>query len=537
MTVFLPRQYQLDAVNSVFNYFFNGGKGNPVLAMPTGSGKAWVATEFIRRALTGWPNQRMLYLVHVKELVEQSYKTMLKIWPLAPAGVHSAGLKQRDTLAPIIFGGVASVAKKISEFGHVDVIVIDEAHMLSTNENSMYQKIIFELKKVNPFLKVVGLSATPFRLGQGMITDAGVFTDICFDITGYKEFNKLIADGYLAPLIPKRTKTELDISNVEIQNGDFVQNQLQIAVDKAEITHAALKEMIAAGHDRKSWLVFASGVDHADHIEQQLNSFGIPTAAVHSKMPTEERDKRILDFKSGKLRCAVSMGVLTTGFDHPPIDLIGMLRPTMSPGLWVQMLGRATRPSPGKTNALVLDFAGNTPRLGPINDPVIPKRKGKSTGEIPIRICEDEKMESGIGCGTYNHLSARVCDGCGAKFKIQTKITKTASTQELLKGSLPIVEYFDVQNVIYKKLSSAHKPPMLKVSYTCGLRRFDEVVCLEHKPPALHFAHEWWRKRHASNPPPTVDAALDVKGWLRIPQKIKVWCNAEPYPKIMEVVF
>jgi DNA repair protein RadD len=198
--------------------------------------------------------------------------------------------------------------------------------------------------------------------------------------------------------------------------------RLQAAVDDADITYRALTEAVQIGQSRRSWTAFASGIDHAIHIAEMLRgTFGIDAAEVHSKMPDKERDRRIEAYKRGELRCIVNKDILTTGFDHPPIDLILMLRPTMSTGLWVQMLGRGTRPYdpaingylPGfptkKFDCCVLDYAGNTRRLGPINDPVIPKPKGKGrAGDAPVKICD--------ACGAYNHTSARFCLVCNNEF-------------------------------------------------------------------------------------------------------------------------
>src|SRR5690606_36427951 len=130
-----------------------------------------------------------------------------------------------------------------------------------------------------------------------------------------------------------------------------------------------------------------SGIEHAEHIAEFLTRFGIDCAAVHSKQSAEYNDKAILAFKEGSLRAIVNYGKLTTGFNHPGIDAIAMFRPTMSVPLWVQMLGRGTRPADGKKDCLVLDYARNTPRLGPINDPVIPRRKGEGGGDPPVKVC------------------------------------------------------------------------------------------------------------------------------------------------------
>lgn len=547
LIVFKPRWYQEEAEFSVFEYFANGGSGNPVIAMPTGTGKSVVIANLIRHIFGYWPNQRLMMLTHVKELIEQNASKLISVWPTAPIGVYSAGLKSRDMIMPIVFGGVQSVAKAISKslesdngkpfhlkhFGFRDLVLIDECHLLGQSEHSSYQFVIAELRKINPSLKVIGFTATPYRLKQGMITDEGLFNDVCYDLTGVESFNRLIAEGFLSPLIPKRTATQIDVSGVGLSGGDFNGKQLNDAVDKDEITYAAVKETVEQGHDRKAWLVFASGVDNAEHIASMLQSFGVSAAATHSKLGDSENVARLSAFKSGQLQALVNNNKLTTGFDHPPIDLIAMLRPTMSPGLWVQMLGRGTRPSPEtqKENCLVLDFAGNTKRLGPINDPIKPRKPGKGPiGEAPVRICEL--------CGVYNHASVRFCCNCGKEFSFETKIFKTAGSEELLRSESPQVEHFDVKRVVYNLHEKRNpegillSPPSIKVSYFCGFRMFSEWLCLEHSGLAGKRARDWWMLRHSESAPATTAEALRRVSELRTPKQIRVWTNKK-YPEIL----
>jgi DNA repair protein RadD len=525
------RDYQNEAVWSAFRYL-DTTLGNGVIAMPTGTGKSLVIAEILRQIFTYWPSRRIMMLTHVKELIEQNAEELLKLWATAPLGIYSAGLKQRDVILPIVFGGIASVNKKPQIFGHRDLLLIDECHLLSPDDDTMYQKTIKALREINPHLRVMGLSATPYRLKQGMITDGGIFTDICFDITDVASFNRLIAEGYLCQLIPKRTQTTIDVSNVGIVGGEYNQRQLEEAVDIDAVTFAACKEMVEYGQQRNSWLVFAAGVANAEHVASMLQSFGVAALASHSKLSDEENKRRIKAFKSGEIRALVNNNKYTTGFNHPAIDLIGMLRPTTSPGLWVQMLGRGTRPSPdtGKENCLVLDFAGNTKRLGPINDPVIPRRPGKGTGDPPVKLCEH--------CGTYNHTLARYCVGCGAEFEFRTKLFKQASEMEVIKSDAPIVEIYDVKRVIYslheKKNSDGVliSPPSMKVSYFCGLQMFNEWVCLEHPGGISKRARDWWRQRHREEPPATTYEALRRHSELRVPARIRVHTNKR-YPEIL----
>jgi DNA repair protein RadD len=541
------RWYQQEAKFSIFEYFEKGGKGNPVIAMPTGTGKSHVIAEFIKDIFALWPTQRVMMLTHVKKLIQQNASKLIEVWPVAPLGIYSAGLNSRDMILPIVFGGIQSVAPAIKRaqaeqtntpqhmrhFGWRDLLIIDEAHLLSPVETTQYQFVIAELLKINPKLKVIGLTATPYRMKQGYITDGGIFTDICYDITGIESFNRLIAEGYLAPLIARPTGTFLDTSNLSVRGGEFIENEVDSIITD-EVIFSAVQEMIYFGQDRQSWLAFGSSIEKAEQINAVLQSFGVASTVVHSKLK-KEADKRITAFQNGEYQCLVNKDMLTTGFDHPPIDLIADLQPTMSPGKHVQKWGRGTRPFAGnflfraKENCLGLDFAKNVPALGPINDPCIPRKPGKGGGEAPVKICES--------CGNYNHASARTCEYCGFAFSFQTKIFASAGTVAIVKSTEAQIDYFDVSHVLYSLHEKRNAqgdlitPPSIKVTYICGLQPFSEWVSLEN-PKASHFAKEWWRQRHTEEPPLTTHEALRKTNELRIPKRIRVHVNKK-YPEVL----
>src|SRR5574337_68103 len=249
------RDYQDYAVESIFTYFENGGVGNPIVVMPTGTGKSVVIGEFMKRARSRYPNTRMMKLTHVKELVKQNLDKLLTLWPTAPVGVYSAGLGRKDIGFPIVFGGVASVAKAAKGiFGHMDLLLIDECHLLSPKDTTMYQAVIAMLKEANPLLKVIGFTATPFRLGQGMLTEGEkrIFTDICVNMSTLEAFNWFLDEGYLCRLVPKRPGLEIDISKLPMRGGEFKEDEMQAAVDKYEITEAAVRETIAYGIEQNA---------------------------------------------------------------------------------------------------------------------------------------------------------------------------------------------------------------------------------------------------------------------------------------------
>jgi DNA repair protein RadD len=530
------RDYQSYSIKAIYDYF-SKHTGNPIVALPTGTGKSVVIAEFVRGAFMTYPGTRIMMLTHVKELIEQNMKTLLALWPTAPAGIYSAGLKRRDAGMPITFAGIQSVYKKSEIFGHKDIVLIDECHLVSSEDATMYIKFIEGLLKVNPALKVIGFSATAYRLKPaGLLNEAGgLFTDFAVDLTSRDAFNWLIREGWLSPVVPKHTRSELDVSNVRIQGGEYNQTELQLAVDKESVTFAALNETIAYAGDRKHWLVFATGIDHAEHVAEALNTLGITATTVHSKLPADERDRRIRAFKAGQVRAVVNNNVLTTGFDFPSIDCIVMLRPTASPGLWVQMLGRGTRPvyaadmplatanerraaiaSGPKQNCLVMDFAGNTTRLGPINDPVLPRKRGRGApGVPPVHLCEV--------CECYSHAAARFCEHCGAEFPRRVNIFAHASEQALLVGfEPPKTEQYRVDRVTYSIGQKEGMPEYMRVDYWSGLLKFSEFVYLDHKGYANHVAKKWWQERSPWGVPPSTRDGMLATSDLKVPKRITV---------------
>ena len=542
----VPRNYQETAIEAPFEYFINGGKGNPLVLMPQGTGKSVVIAFFVKRAIQRWPGTRILMLTHVKELIEQNYSKLRNIWPNAPAGIFSAGLGAKDSFYPITFGGVSSVdkCKDPDAFGKIDLLLIDECHLVSPNDATQYNRIIKKLKKKNPNLKVIGFTATDFRLGHGRLTENDhLFTDVAINMTTLEGFNWFFDQGYLARLVPKRTKMQVDPSKLHMRQGEYIEKEAQELMDKHALNWAAIHEMMEVAEDRKCWLVFAQGVNHAEHIWQMMLDLGLNATYVHSKMNKKERDSNIKDFKSGKYRIIVNNGILTTGFDHPAIDMIAVLRLTQSAGLWSQILGRGTRPkyvdgydlntregrlaaiaNSDKPNCLVLDFAGNTKRLGQINNPNIPKYKGAGGGGIaPVKVCET--------CMTYNHASVRYCVQCGAEFIAAVKIGQYAATDELIAENIVKERestIFNVDKVVYKKHLGRTGIDSLKVSYYCGLRMFSEYICLQHPKGnyANNRARQWWMNAVIQDIkipiPETIDEALLIIDKVRQAKRIRV---------------
>lgn len=575
---FQPREYQAHAADAFTSYFEDGGEGHPVIAMPTGTGKSIVIAALCSTILTQWPTQRILMLAPTKELVEQNAEKMRAMWPAAPLGICSASLKRYDTAHALLFGTIGTVINRKEQIGARDLVFVDECHLVSDKESTQYRAYFDYLLELNPNTRFIGLSATPYRLGVGHIIDGGLFTDVCFDSTTLEAFNWFIEEGYLLPLIPRPTKTILDTANVKKQGGEFQAKDLQRAVNKAEITSAAVVEALDLAADRSHCLWFSTGIEHAEAIGAELESHGETVVVIHSKSPT--RDEDLARFIAGEVRHCVNYGILTTGFDFPGLDCIIMLRPTKSPGLWVQMLGRGTRPfyAPGfdlsttagrlaaiaaspKQNCLVLDFAYNTAEMGPINDPQLPKKKGKGTGAPPVKTCgrtgdppvsnivegtsDPDKgggdVGPGKGCGAWNHPSVRHCIQCGAEFTFEVKFNSSASGTALLAESRgayesPVVNEFKVTRVSYEIHKKPGRPDSIRVYYYCGLRRFSHFIMPEHGGNPRRRSEHWWMLHGGGAMPATTLETRRAIDELNVPSVIRVW-EKKDYPQIMDWIF
>jgi DNA repair protein RadD len=402
------RDYQQRTIDQLYDWFAQGNAGNPCLVLPTGAGKSHIVAALCKDALQNWPETRVLMLTHVKELIEQNAEKMRQHWPGAPMGIYSAGLRQKQLGEPITFAGIQSVRTKAQQIGHIDLCLIDECHLVSHKQEGGYRTLLDALLTINPAMRVVGLTATPYRLGHGLITDKPALFDALIEPVSIEE---LVFKGYLATLRSKVTQTSYDMSGVHKRGGEYVESEMQAAVDTDDLNAAVVREVIELAGQRKAWLFFCAGVDHARHIADELNVQGIAANCVTGDTPKAERERILRDFKAGRLRALTNANVLTTGFDYPDIDLIAMLRPTMSPSLYVQMAGRGLRPKSRTDHCLVLDFAGVVRQHGPITAVQPPNKKGgKGTGDAPVKVCEN--------CDELCHLSAKICLACGHPFPV-----------------------------------------------------------------------------------------------------------------------
>jgi DNA repair protein RadD len=346
---FTLRPYQSAAVDTLLNYFTEH-TGNPILVLPVGAGKSVVQAAFIRRVIEQWPSERFLLLSHSRELLTQNANKIEAMVPGISVGVYSAGLGRKELGYQVTVAGIQSVYRKAHKVGEISIVIIDEVHLVSKAKDTMYQIFLTDLRRFCPHAKIVGMSATPWRLDSGPLIrgDNRIFTDIAYSVS----IRDLIDQGYLAPLVSAPTKTRADTSKVKTRGGEYIAGDLERAMNRSNITDPALDEVERLCVDRKSWLIFCVGVTHAQSVADVLTKRGHRCAVVVGDTSSTERDRALADFKAGRLRALVNCQVLTTGIDLPNIDAIVLLRPTCSPGLLVQMVGRGVRLHPGKSNCI-----------------------------------------------------------------------------------------------------------------------------------------------------------------------------------------
>ena len=513
------REYQRDAIKGIYDWF-ETKEGNPLVVIPTAGGKSLIIADFLRGALESYPGTRVLILTHVKELIEQNYKELIGIWPDAPAGIYSAGLGKRDIGARILFAGIQSIHSKSVALQMVDLILVDEAHLIPRSGDTMYGKFIGQMRQINPDIKIVGFTATHYRQDSGMLHEG---KDALFDGIAYEiSVRELIEQGYLAPPTTKPGRMPINTAGVKTVMGDFAINQLELAALDPATVASNVADIVAHGHDRKGWLVFGTGIDHCNMLMEGIQAAGISCEAIYGNTPSADRRQIIAAFKRQSLRCLVSMAVLTTGFNAQHVDLLALVRPTKSVSLYVQMVGRGTRLFPGKTDCLVLDFGGNVERHGPIDAPRVRAPKD-GEGEMPEKQCRDRELKGVdiVGCFAYNMIAARNCIRCGEPFPFESKVD-ARPVQGAILTSHVVPEWVDVENVRYALHEKAGSVPTLRVTYGCGWNMHREWICLGHSGWPRQKAVRWWHERSNSTTPDSAERAIDHVSELRQPVAIQI---------------
>ena len=509
------RWYQSEAVLRTWDYLCDQA-GNPVIVLPTGAGKSLIVAKLAQDAINF--GSQVLVLAHRKELLEQNAEKVRKLLPGVKVGLFSAGLRSYDAESPVVLAGIQSCWQKASIFGPRHLVLIDEAHLVSTTGEGMYRSFLGDLRIANPNARLVGLTATPYRTGEGSLTGPEkLFQGVSYEA----KIPALIREGFLSPITSRAAEHSADTSKLHVRGGEFVAGEMGQLFGNMALVKSAVRETVERTSGRRSIILFCAGVEHAESVAEELRQLtGEQVGVVTGATLPLVRASALRDFRDGRLRWLVNVDVLTTGFDAPNIDAIAVLRATCSPGLFAQICGRGFRLAPGKTDCLILDFGENIERHGQLDaedyGTRMPGRRGKGDADET-----DAPKKSCPNCEQELHAAARECL-CGFLFPPPPlRHGGEAGSEELLASLAPPQKWL-VEGVRMGLWVSKQKGTRtLRVDYECQLDGAEgnlsrdvisDWVCLEHDGYAGRKARQWWSER-SRLPVETIEEAVDA--WQR----------------------
>ena len=524
MEQIILRDYQKEADKSVWDYW-KRKKGNPLVVAPCGAGKTILIAELIRKAMQ-YQDTRVLVLTHRAELLVQSEAMLKKMWPNAKTGFFSAGIGEKDYCSPIIFAGIQSFHSVCHKFEPFDIVIVDEIHLVDRSRTSAYGKTLDTLKLMRPTLRLIGYSATPFRLDSGYLHKGkgALFDEITYDIS----VQKLVNEGYLTPVVAKRGRIVADMKGVKRKAGEFNLTEMANAFD--EVLEGACQEIIYYGAERNAWMVFCASVDQSYRALEIMQEHGIDSSVVTGSTPKNERAEILEKFSTGKLKCLINVNVLSIGTDLPICDLLAIIRATDSTSLYVQIVGRAMRTHPGKKDALLLDFGGNVERHGPIDDVIIKQPGGSGDGEAPAKACPE--------CHSILPLSSRQCPDCLYIFPPPKPSYNGTAFDGAVMASQRKPKWIKVDKVAYKRHKKEGKPDSVRVEYKCGLKTYKEWLLPEHSGRAKSETDGKLFNRYGYVPsmPKNTDELLEALKLMPCPKFILVKQEGK-YERVIHACF
>lgn len=480
-----PRYYQREAISACWQWM-GSNAGNPCIVLPTGAGKSLTMSLMIRD-LVRW-GKKTLLVTHTKELIEQ-VETTLKVIGITPS-VYSAGLDRRETEGNVVLCGIQSVYSKPEIFGLRDVCFIDEAHRINpASEKTMYGQFFSGLGNC----RLIGLTATPYRLGAGYICDEDSWlNEIVYEVS----VRELVEKGFLCRLTSRWMSQSIDTKLIEVRNREFVDSSQEKAF--LEANDAICNDVLNRTSNRNAVLIFCSGIESVKKVREFFRSKRIACGAITGDTDTQERADYLEAFKAGHIKYLANCNVLTEGFDAPNIDCVALMRATLSPGLFYQMAGRGLRLHSSKSDCLILDYGENLDRHGAIDQisPRVKGSKGESNAAAGLKPCPN--------CSLAVPIATKHCPECDHEFiseredKLNRKPSKAAALSDEAEDEWVAVGSMRAA-VHIKKGGDETTPKTLMVSYYAGGLAIGQPVarqwvCVEHSGFARTKAEKWWKQ-------------------------------------------
>lgn len=485
------REYQTEAVNKLSEGLRQFDR---VLGwLPTASGKSVIIAEICRRVLERNPQARILVLCHQSDILEQN-DIRCRAHGVRSSGIFCAGMNRRDTRHSVIHASRDSLGAQPTACGLFTVVLVDEAHLVSLNEKTRYQAILSGVAAS----KVVGLTGTPWRLGNGRIYGPGQYWQA---LAAHVDMRELFENGALCPYVLPSGTQVIKTEGLRLTAGDFNRKDLEAASTASDVVERCLDLWEDLAKGRNLSLVFCCSIAHAQMVFSKLTSRGYKGAVLTEETDAKDRAVILKKARAGEYAFIANVAVLTTGVDLPLVDCLLFLRATQSLSLFIQMAGRGLRHHPGKENCLMLDCAGNFSRLGRPEEPIEPKKRGKKKaaswtdeelrkmgidpamlkGSVAIKQCER--------CLAELVAAARVCHVCG---DVAISHTDEVATEEaVFKKRLPLGD-FKVTRVRMQDKTSKAGNDMVVVNYFVEgrIEPFSEYIVKESANKYAHMRNE-----------------------------------------------
>ena len=533
---FQLRGYQINAKKDTYRYWKDGTGTAPIIVAPTGAGKSVIIASIINDIRRKNPNVRFCMATHVWELVEQNSKRLALFNPELEGDIGIvSGQQGNDHNHPIVCGTIQTLARRLDQMEHNDpfaLLIIDEAHLLPVKATSQYRTFIDWARDKNPEMRILGLTATPYRLDSGYLHEGenALFDGVSYDI----EIKTLIEHGHLVTPKTRWSGATMNHDLLKIRAGEYTAESQDSAMNMEDM----IKDALSQGNNTKAdrWLWFFPSVESAEKASEYIAEIqDHRCVCIHGGQTPNHRDMYLHMFRDGHATHCTNVQVMTTGIDIPQINHVVLGFTTKSTNKYVQTIGRGLRPHPHKENCIVLDYGRNAMRHGTLDRLMVQTKEKKDTSVVAARHCKV--------CGAYMSANEQVCVECGNAFpKRFAKLTFNKRFNGEVLSWLVEPTTAKIDRTLYKTWDGKSGFKTVKIGYyTEHGEWLNEWICPEH--PDNHIAtriyRQRWNKTYQCEPP--IGAALCVRHLkeqrLQPARLTYARTSGDDYPQILSVEY
>lgn len=450
------RSYQQESIQAV-NKEFETSK-TALLVLPTGAGKTVCFISYIEQELKKNPSTKFLILVNKLRLLKQALKNIKSMLPEVSVKIYCASMGFKDLSGTVTIATIQSIFKVKGSF---DIIIADEVHNINQLEGQ-YKEFLD-----NNDCKLLAVTATPFRQDGYIYGKGKLFKRICYQ----KSLVWAIENKFLVPPRIKYTDQQYDTSSLRVTAGEFNLGDIEKLTSDAMKLTKQIDDALPKLQGRSKIVWACSSIRHAEDVKRELESRGELVSICHSKQSEDEFEDNFYSFDNRTARHLTFVSIISEGIDIPKIDAVILMRPTRSPVLMIQTIGRGLRTYEGKKNLIVLDYGQVIENCGPIDNPIIKDKKNKKAPKpINMKFCPK--------CYEYVVSNARECPCCLYNFasEIERNYLKNLTDRASEASVLSIPKEISINKVRFKIHKSKAGNECLKITYHAPIMTIDEYI-------------------------------------------------------------